>query len=105
MVAAMCMKQTSSTCMYINVIYLFVMHEIYARTVFSLWQKTPFLLFMLRKESSPYATVDKGQPCIIQYFYRKYMLSYSTFFCDSTNVFEGAISLLLHDFLLMQNYV
>jgi hypothetical protein len=34
MVATMCTKQTSSICMYINVIYLFVMHEIYVRTVF-----------------------------------------------------------------------
>jgi hypothetical protein len=34
MVASMCTKQTLSICMYINVIYLFVMHEIFVRTVF-----------------------------------------------------------------------
>jgi hypothetical protein len=34
MVVALCMKQTSSIFMYINVIYLFVMHEIYVRIVF-----------------------------------------------------------------------
>jgi hypothetical protein len=34
MVVALCMKQTSSICMYINVIYLFAMHEIYICTVF-----------------------------------------------------------------------
>jgi hypothetical protein len=26
----------------------------------SLWQKTPSLLFMLRKENFPYANVDEG---------------------------------------------
>jgi hypothetical protein len=106
MATAMCTKQTSSICMYINVIYLFVMHEICVRTVFEPFgEKTPSLLFMLRKESFPYATVDEGWPRIIQYVCRRYMLCYSTFFCDSTNIFEGPISLLLHDFLLMQNDV
>jgi hypothetical protein len=66
MATAMCMKQTSSICMYINVIYLFVMHEICVRTVFEPFgEKTPSLLFMLRKESFPYATVDEGWPRII----------------------------------------
>jgi hypothetical protein len=39
MVVAMCMKQTSSICMYINVIFLFVMHEIYVRILFELLAK------------------------------------------------------------------
>jgi hypothetical protein len=34
MAVALCKKQTSSICIYINVIYLFVMHEIFVRTVF-----------------------------------------------------------------------
>jgi hypothetical protein len=34
MVVALCKKQTSSIYMYINVIYLFVMHEIYICTIF-----------------------------------------------------------------------
>jgi hypothetical protein len=35
----------------INVIYLFAMHEIYAHTIFlAFGEKTPSLLFMLRKE-------------------------------------------------------
>jgi hypothetical protein len=48
--------------MYINVIYLFVMHKIYVRTVFEpLAKKTPSLLFMLHKEKNfSYATVDEG---------------------------------------------
>jgi hypothetical protein len=92
--------------MYINVIYLFVMHEIYVHTVFEpLAKKTPSLLFMLRKENFPYATVDEGWPRVVQYVRRRYMLSYSTFFCGSISIFEGAISLFLHGFLLMQNDV
>jgi hypothetical protein len=72
---------------------------------FSLWQKTPSLLFMLRKENFPYVTFDEGWPRVVQYVRRRYRLCYSTFFCDSVSVFEGAISLLLHGFLLMQNDV
>jgi hypothetical protein len=71
---------------------------------FSLWQKTPSLLFMLPKENFPYAFVDEGWPRVVQYVCRRYMC-YSTLFCDSICIFEGAISLLLHGFLLMQNDV
>jgi hypothetical protein len=92
--------------MYINVIYFFVMHEIYAHTVFEpSAKKTPSLLFMLRKESFLNATIDEGWPCIIQYVCRRYTLCYSTFFCDSTDIFEGAISLIFYSLFLMQNYV
>jgi hypothetical protein len=60
MVAAMCTKQTSNICMYINVIYLFVMREIYVRTVFeplakkhlsffSCFAKRIFLMALLTK--------------------------------------------------------
>jgi hypothetical protein len=46
--------------MYINVIYFFVMHEIFVQTVFELLEKTPSLLFMLREEKdSPYVTADE----------------------------------------------
>jgi hypothetical protein len=34
MAVVFCKKQTSSICMYINVIYFFVMHETFVRTVF-----------------------------------------------------------------------
>jgi hypothetical protein len=34
MVAVMCMDQTSNICMYTNVIYFFVMHEICVHTIF-----------------------------------------------------------------------
>jgi hypothetical protein len=34
MAVVFCKKQTSSICMYINVIYIFVMHETFIRTVF-----------------------------------------------------------------------
>jgi hypothetical protein len=60
---------------------------------------------MLRKENFPYATVDEGWLRVVQYICRRYMLWYSTFFCDSTSIFEGAVSLLLHSLLLMQNDV
>jgi hypothetical protein len=74
MVAAMCTKETSSICMYINVIYLFVMPEIYVCTVLSIWRKKPSLLFMLHKENFPYATVDEGWLRVVQYICRRYML-------------------------------
>jgi hypothetical protein len=47
--------------MYINVIYFFVMHETFVRTVFELLaKKTPSLLFMLRKEKdSPYVNANE----------------------------------------------
>jgi hypothetical protein len=46
--------------MYINVIYFFVMHETFVRTVFELLAKNTFLLFMLRKEKdSPYVIADE----------------------------------------------
>jgi hypothetical protein len=36
------------------------MHEIFVQTVFELLEKTPSLLFMLRKEKdSPYVTADE----------------------------------------------
>jgi hypothetical protein len=56
-----CKNQTSSFCMYINVIYFFVMHETFVRTVFELLaKKTPSLLFMLRKEKdSPYVNANE----------------------------------------------
>jgi hypothetical protein len=60
---------------------------------------------MLRKENLPYATVVEGWLRIIQYVCQRYMSCYSTFFFDSTSIFEGAISLLLHSLLLMQNDV
>jgi hypothetical protein len=61
MVAAMCTKQISNICIYINVIYIFVMREIYVHTIFEpLAKKTPSLLFMLCKENFPYDTVDEG---------------------------------------------
>jgi hypothetical protein len=45
------MSQTSNICMYMNVIYLFAMYEIYVHTCFWAFdEKTPSLLFMLRKE-------------------------------------------------------
>jgi hypothetical protein len=57
---------------------------------------------MLRKEKNfSYATVDEGELRVVQYFYRRHMLCYITFFHDSTSIFEGAI-FLLHGFLLMQ---
>jgi hypothetical protein len=69
-------------------------------------EKTPSLLFMLRKEENfSYATVDEGYLRVVQYICRRHMLCYSTFFHDPTNIFEGAIFLLLHGFLLMQNDV
>jgi hypothetical protein len=34
MAVVSCKKQTSSICMYINVIYFFVMHETFVRTIF-----------------------------------------------------------------------
>jgi hypothetical protein len=34
MVVALCKKQTSSICIYINVIYFIVLHQIFVRTVF-----------------------------------------------------------------------
>jgi hypothetical protein len=44
-------NQTLSFCMYFNVIYFFVMHETFVRTVFELLaKKTPSLLFMLHEE-------------------------------------------------------
>jgi hypothetical protein len=62
MVVALCKKQTLSICLCINVIYFFVMHEIFVHTVFEpLTKRTPSLLFMLRKEENfPYATIDEG---------------------------------------------
>jgi hypothetical protein len=40
-----CEKQTSRFFMYINVIYFFVMHEIFVRTVFELLAKKHFPFF------------------------------------------------------------
>jgi hypothetical protein len=45
MAVTLCKKQTPSICMYINVIYLFVMHGIYVHTVLSLWRKNTFPSF------------------------------------------------------------
>jgi hypothetical protein len=46
-----CENQVSTICMYINVIYFFVMHETFVHTIFEpLAKKTPSLLFMLHKE-------------------------------------------------------
>jgi hypothetical protein len=60
---------------------------------------------MLRKENFPYVTADEGWLHVVQYICQRYMLWYSPFFCDSSSIFEGAISLPLHSLLLMQNYV
>jgi hypothetical protein len=49
---------------------------------------------MFRKENFPYASGDEGWFRIINYIRRKYMLWHITFFCNSTSIFEGAISLL-----------
>jgi hypothetical protein len=44
------MSRTSNICLYINVIYFFVMHEMYVLTCFlAFGEKTPSLLFMLHK--------------------------------------------------------
>jgi hypothetical protein len=60
MAVVLCKKQTSSICIYINVIYFFAMHEIFVRTVFELWRKTPSLLFMCHEEKdSHYAIADE----------------------------------------------
>jgi hypothetical protein len=58
MVVALCKKQTSSICMYINVIYLFVMHEIYVCTIFEPLAKKhlPFFSCFAKRI---YATVDE----------------------------------------------
>jgi hypothetical protein len=53
MVVALYKNQISNVCMYINIIYFFVMHEIFVRTVFEpLAKKTPSLLLMLCKEEN-----------------------------------------------------
>jgi hypothetical protein len=45
------MSRTSNICLYFNVIYFFVMHEIYILTCFRAFdENTPSLLFMFRKE-------------------------------------------------------
>ena len=52
-----CKKQTSSFCMYINVIYFFVMHETFIRTVFEMLAKNTFPSFHAsRRKNSPYIT-------------------------------------------------
>jgi hypothetical protein len=44
-------NQVSTICMYINVIYFFVMHDTFEHTIFEpLVKKTPSLLFMLHEE-------------------------------------------------------
>jgi hypothetical protein len=47
-----CKNQTSSFCMYINVIYLFLMHETFVRTVFELLVKKhlPFFSCFTKKK-------------------------------------------------------
>jgi hypothetical protein len=47
----MCTEQTSNICMNINVIYLFVMHEIYVRTIFEPLAKKhlPFISCFTKK--------------------------------------------------------
>jgi hypothetical protein len=37
---------------------------------------------MLRNENFPYGTVDEGWLRVVQYICQRYMLWYSTFFCD-----------------------
>jgi hypothetical protein len=56
-----CKKQTSSFCMYINVIYFFAMHETFVSNIFELLaKKTPSLLFMLHEEKdSHYVNADE----------------------------------------------
>ena len=97
------------------------MHETSVHTVFEpLAKKTHSLLFMFHEEKdSPSVvsilsilpqllysnTADEDSPPVQKYICRRHTLGYNTFFHDPTNIFEGAIFLLLHSFLLMQNDV
>jgi hypothetical protein len=50
-------------------------------------------------------TADEDSPPVQKYVCPRHTLCYSSFFHDPTNIFEGAIFLILHSFLLMQNDV
>jgi hypothetical protein len=56
-------NQTLGLCIYINVIYFFVMHENFVRTVFELLAKKhiPFFLCFAKKKDCSYVTVDEDQ--------------------------------------------
>jgi hypothetical protein len=108
--------------MCINVIYFFVMHETFVYTVFEPLAKKhlPFFSCFTKKKIFllliPYWVLCHSCCVVILimkipllckkiYIYRRHILRYSTFFHDATCIFEGAIFLLLHGFLLMQNDV
>jgi hypothetical protein len=63
MIVAFCKKQTSSFCMYINVIYFFVMHETFVCAVFEPLAKKhlPFFSCVAKKKDCPYVTADEDQ--------------------------------------------
>jgi hypothetical protein len=48
---------------------------------------------------------DEDSSPVYKYIWRRHILCYNTFFPDSIGIFDGAIFLLLHSFLLMQNDV
>jgi hypothetical protein len=52
MAVVLCKKQTSSICIYINVIYFFVMHETFVHTVVepSAKKHLPFFSFVAKKK-------------------------------------------------------
>ena len=108
MVVTFCKKQTSSFCMYINVLYFFVMHEAFVRTVFEpLAKKTPSLLFMHRIEKdSHYTIVDEDFLRVGVYICRRHDLCCSISFHNPINSFKRATLLCCpHTFLVMQNDV
>jgi hypothetical protein len=94
------------------------MHETFVHTVFEpLAKKTSSLLFMLHEEKDYPSvdsilgimpqllcsnTADEDPPPVQKYICRRHILCYNTFFHDLICIFEGAIFLLLHGFLLMQ---
>jgi hypothetical protein len=50
-------------------------------------------------------TADEDSPPMQKYIRRRHTLCNNTFFHAPTDIFEGALSLILHGFLLMQNDV
>jgi hypothetical protein len=80
-----CENQVSTICMYINVIYFFVMPETFVHTIFE----------PLAKKHLPFFSCSTKKKIPLNDAMRY----------DPAGIFEGAIFLLLHSFLLTQNDV
>jgi hypothetical protein len=78
--------------MYINVIYFFVMHETFVRTVFEPLAKKhlPFFSCVAKKKYSHYAIADEDLLRVGVYIYRRHDLCCSISFHNPINSFERA---------------